>query len=129
MSDIRNQNSLNRNSSILIAEDNPLNFALLEEYISAMNIRVDLAENGKIAVNKLRENSYSLVFMDIEMPEMNGIEATAEIRKFNKEIPIIAVTAYSYNELKANLKDSGFNGYITKPVNETQIQKLISSLI
>lgn len=110
--------------TILIAEDESIIRLLLQEIITNPDIEIIVAENGKVAVEKVKLNSIDLVLMDIKMPEMNGIEATTEIRKFNKNIPIIALTAF--NQLRQECLDIGFSDFISKPFSEKEILQIVN---
>ena len=80
---------------------------------------MDIAANGKIAIEKLREADYDIILMDLQMPEMNGFEATAYIRKeMNSQIPIIALTADVTTVDVEKCKAVGMNDYISKPIDE-----------
>ena len=115
-----------KNSSslkILIAEDIFNNYLLIKQMLSEYELIH--VENGKEAVKAVEQGDYDLVLMDIAMPVMNGLEATEEIRKFNKEIPIIAITAKAFAFDKAKVLEAGCNDLITKPV---LAQVLISAI-
>ncbi len=115
---------INHNEHILLVEDNELNSEIAEEILKEVGFKVDVAENGRIAVEKIKESKvgdYDLILMDIQMPEMNGYEATKRIREFdNKDlanIPIIAMTANAFDEDKKTAIESGMNGHISKPID------------
>jgi len=114
---------------ILVVEDNPVNvkfiFSLLEEY----SIKPDLAGNGKEAVEKVKSGSYDVVLMDIEMPEMNGYQATAAIRNdLKSNIPIIAMTAHAMAGEREKCLGLGMNGYISKPIRENILFETLSHI-
>ncbi len=113
---------------LLIAEDNEYNFAL---YKALLSKDYDLlhAWNGKEAVAMFEENRVDLILMDIKMPEMNGYEATAVIRKRSKVVPIIAVTAFAFAEDERQIMEGGFNGYTTKPINSERLKKMIQTML
>ncbi len=102
--------------TVLVAEDNDSNFALVKAILESRHYRVEWARNGKEAVEKCQSIKPQIILMDLNMPEMDGYEATAEIRKFDENIPIIAVTAYAFASDKEKVMRSGFNGYVTKPI-------------
>lgn len=111
---------------ILLVEDVAFNIMVAEKMLQNWNAKVDLANNGAIAVEKIKNNSYDLVLMDIQMPVMDGYTATTEIRKFNREIPIIALTASTINlDIESQAKKSGMNGCITKPFNPGDLYSII----
>jgi CheY-like chemotaxis protein len=90
-------------------------------------LRFDIADNGKIAIEKLQQNKYDLVLMDLQMPEMNGFEATTYVRNtMNSNIPIIALTADVTTIDADKARAVGMNDYISKPIDE---QLLYSKII
>ena len=90
----------------------------------------DIAANGKIAIEKLQTNTYDIILMDLQMPEMNGFEATEYIRnKMNSKIPIIALTADVTTVDLAKCKAVGMNDYIAKPVDERILYSKIVGLV
>lgn len=117
------------NQTILIAEDNDINFMLLQRILLLKNYNVLRAANGKLAVDICKENqSIDLIFMDIKMPIMDGFEAFKIIRTFNQTIPIIANTAYSSTEDKEKILNEGFTNYISKPINKVEIFEMLDEL-
>jgi CheY-like chemotaxis protein len=103
---------------ILLAEDNPINVKLVLSLFQDYSIQADVAENGKEAVEKVKNNHYDLVLMDVEMPEMNGYEATTIIRKdLKSKIPIIAMTAHAMAGEREKCFELGMYDYISKPIN------------
>ena len=106
-----------REKTILLVEDEETNIILIQEFLSITNIQIDISKNGKNALEKIEAGSkYDLILMDIKMPIMNGLEATIAIKKLNKNIPIIAQTAYALSEEKEQALDAGCDDYITKPI-------------
>lgn len=113
---------------ILIAEDNIGNFKLFESILKH-DYNLLHAWNGKEAVELYQKHQPHLILMDINMPEMNGYEATTEIRKFSKDVPIIAVTAYAFASDEQRIMDSGFDGYTAKPLNAKDLkQQIVNAL-
>ncbi len=117
--------------SVLVVDDNDINRTLMVDLLelSPWFIEVDTAKNGKEAVEKFKKQKYDLIFMDIQMPEMSGIEATKIIRKLEKEkeiyTPIIALTAFSFkNEIKEFLL-AGMNEYLSKPISREKLYSTI----
>ncbi len=103
---------------ILIAEDNPINVKLVLSLLSDYEIESEVAENGKMAVEMVKNNYYDLILMDIEMPEMDGYEATKVIRsELKNKIPIIAMTAHAMAGEKEKCFELGMYDYISKPIN------------
>jgi CheY-like chemotaxis protein len=112
------------NLSILLVEDNVINVKFVQSLFLQYNLKVDTAENGKKGIEKLESNNYDLVLMDIEMPEMNGYEATRYIReKMNSAIPIIAMTAHAMAGEREKCMQLGMNDYISKPINSELLFK------
>lgn len=111
---------------ILIADDYIDNRTLLKEIIEILGFQYALVENGLEAVEALKKDYFDIILMDIEMPVMNGIEATKEIRNtfdvMKKDIPIIAISAHNPEHFSEKFKVVGFNDYISKPYS---IEKLI----
>jgi signal transduction histidine kinase/CheY-like chemotaxis protein/HPt (histidine-containing phosphotransfer) domain-containing protein len=116
----RADNSAASQMHILLVEDNLINQQLAFDTIKAWNhqIKIDVAENGRIALEKIENGQYNLVLMDIQMPEMDGIEATKQIRKLpteKRKTPIVAMTAHALKNEKDNCISIGMNDYISKP--------------
>ena len=104
--------------NILLVEDNQLNVKLILSLFSEYNLKLQVAENGSIAVEKIKENYFDIVLMDMEMPIMNGYEAATYIRKEMKNtIPIIAMTAHAMSGERERCLSLGMNDYISKPIN------------
>jgi len=112
-----NQEYLWSDKKILIAEDVDFNYLLLFEALKPTKVQVMRAVNGQMAVEYCRENNIDLVLMDIRMPVMDGIEATRQIRLFNKKLPIIAQTAHGEDSDIEEINEAGCNDYISKPIN------------
>jgi signal transduction histidine kinase/DNA-binding response OmpR family regulator len=108
---------------VLVAEDNPINMKLIAHMLTEFNLRVDKAGNGREAVEKVKTNDYKIVLMDIQMPEMNGIEATKIIRKdIDKTLPIIALTAGVMPEDRKQAEEAGMTDFLPKPVDVDQLE-------
>ncbi len=115
---------------ILIVEDNKINQLITRKILEKSKIKCDVADNGDIAVNKVKETNFDLILMDIHMPGISGIEATKQIRKFNTEIPIIALTAVTLDDNLDEFYDNGFNDIIPKPYKtEEFFTKLHKALV
>ena len=115
-----------KNLKILVVEDVNLNQLLIRIILEDFGIEVDLADNGMIAIEKLQINNYDIILMDLQMPEMNGFEATEYIRnKMNSQIPIIALTADVTTMDVEKCKANGMNDYISKPIDEKLLYKKI----
>lgn len=118
---------------ILVAEDFQINQDVIRPVLEKLGTRVTLVSNGQMAVEAVRENQYDLVLMDIEMPVMDGLEATREIRKMDdpqkSSIPIAALTAHALKGDKERFMAAGMDGYITKPVQTGRLIQTISQLL
>jgi len=112
-----NQEYLWSDKKILIADDVDFNYILLLEALKPTKAQVIRAVNGQAALEYCRENNVDLVLMDIRMPVMDGIEATKQIRLFNKQLPIIAQTAHGEDSDIDEINAAGCNDYISKPIN------------
>lgn len=118
------------NCNILIAEDDDVNYMYLEELLSETHAVFDRAKDGKETLAKYNRNAgYNVILMDIKMPYMNGLEVTAEIRKSNPTIPIIAQTAYAFEEEKQKAMEMGCNDYIAKPIKKEELLELIAKYV
>ena len=115
---------------ILVVEDMPLNQLLMKTILDDFGFEQDIAGNGKIAIEKLQNTSYDIILMDLQMPEMNGFEATEFIRNsMNSKIPIIALTADVTTVDLAKCKSVGMNDYIAKPLDERLLYSKIIGLV
>ncbi|MEG2228028.1 MAG: response regulator [Odoribacter sp.] len=112
------------NLNILVAEDNDSNFLLIKKMLN--DNRLTRAETGAEVVEIVKDHPFDVVFMDIRMPVMNGLEATALIRKFNHTIPIIALTANAFDADKDAALKAGCNYFMTKPVKKLELIEMLS---
>ncbi len=113
----------------LIAEDDEISQELLSIVLRSVSNELLIAGNGKEAVELSRMHpDIDVILMDIQMPVMNGYEATAEIRKENKEVIIIAQTAFALSDYEDRALKAGCNAYLTKPINKDKLLDLISNL-
>ncbi len=117
-----------KGSNILLVEDNQINQEIIFGLLEDSGINIDIANNGQEAIEKYNNNlsKYELIFMDLQMPIMGGIEATKIIRKKDKEIPIVALTANAMKEDVAKTKQAGMNGHLNKPI---EVEKLYDMLL
>jgi PAS domain S-box-containing protein len=108
---------------VLLVEDNEINQQVAKEILESAGLNVSLANNGQEGVSAVKENNYDAILMDIQMPVMNGYEATREIRKDErfKDLPIIAMTAHAMAGDEDKSLQSGMNGHITKPIDPDQM--------
>jgi PAS domain S-box-containing protein len=119
-----------KNIKVLVVEDIPLNQLLMKTLLDDFGFERDIADNGKIAIEKLKTKPFDIVLMDLQMPEMNGFEATEYIRNTMKlNIPIIALTADVTTVDLAKCKAVGMNDYIAKPVDERLLYSKIVSAV
>jgi len=120
------KNETIRKLKILIAEDDEVSEMLIDSYIKMFGKEILKARTGVEAVEICRDNpDIDLILMDIRMPEMNGYEATKEIRQFNKDVVIIAQTAYGLTGESAKAIKSGCNDYISKPIKKSELLRLL----
>ena len=110
----------------LIVEDDDISKLLIKNYISPYCYEILEASNGKEAIDLcLTNNAIDFILMDVKMPIMSGLDATKEIRKFNKKVLIIAQTAYSLVGDKEKILEAGCNDYISKPIIQNQLDELL----
>jgi PAS domain S-box-containing protein len=120
----------NKNIKVLVVEDMALNQLLMKTVLDDFGFERDIAENGQIAIDKLKTKLYDIVLMDLQMPVLNGFEATNYIRKaMNSKIPIIALTADVTTVDLVKCKAVGMNDYIAKPVDERLLYSKIIGLV
>ena len=114
--------------TILIAEDNDSNYRL---FASILNGEYQLlhAWDGQEAVDMFRKYNPQIILMDINMPVMDGYEATEEIRKYSAKVPIIAITAFAYASDEQKVMESGFDGYMPKPINANQLKAQLMDIV
>ncbi len=113
--------------NILISDDYQDNRILLKQICTILGFDTIVTANGEEAVEAVRDNvDIDIVFMDIEMPVMNGIEATMEIKEFRPDIPIVAITAHNPAHFAEKLQSAGFDNFISKPYTMDKIQNLIA---
>lgn len=113
--------------NVLLAEDNRVNQIVATQILELFNCNVTIANNGKEALKQFQENDFHIIFMDCFMPEMDGFEATSEIRKLDigKDIPIIAFTANALQGDREKCIAGGMNDYISKPVKQSDIEGIL----
>lgn len=114
--------------TVLVAEDHEVNMKIICFMLSKLDCQVIQAVNGKEAVSSFREQKPELVLMDLRMPEMDGLEATREIRKIDSNVPISALSANSSEQDRLDAKSAGMNYFITKPVKIETLKKLLDNL-
>jgi len=114
---------------VLLVEDNEVNQQIMLELLNDLHFHTDTAMDGEAAVRRALEERYDLILMDVQMPKLDGYEATREIRKsYNStQLPIIAMTAYALDQDKQRAIDSGMNAHIAKPIDETELMNALRS--
>ncbi len=115
-----------RQLRLLVVDDNKINRIVATRFLEKSGHVVETAENGNEALSKLKENTFDIVFMDIQMPEMDGIEATRRIREDSemiqaRDVPIIAMTAHVIQGDRERFLQAGMNGYIPKPITRDDL--------
>ena len=123
------ENKSLKGTRILLAEDYGINVVVARQFLQQWDVEVDVADNGLSAVQMVQQHPYDMVLMDLQMPEMDGYLATAEIRKLPEEryrkLPIIALTASAMLDIKDKAFEVGMNDYISKPFNPNELYKKI----
>ena len=114
--------------TILVAEDIDSNFALVD-IILRKDFKIVRATNGNDAIRLFKEIRPSLILMDIQMPELNGLEATRIIRALDERIPILALTAFAFNSDRTDFLDAGGSDYIIKPIDPMQLRAKIKGIL
>jgi PAS domain S-box-containing protein len=116
------------NTTILVVEDNEINQLVVKMILEKMDIKVEIASNGKEGVEKFlaHKDRYCTILMDLQMPIMSGYEATKKIREYDKEIPIIALTAAAMIEDKQKVLDVGMNEHLSKPIDKQKLTTVLS---
>ncbi len=114
---------------VLLAEDNLLLQEAIKMVLAKKDFTVYVAKNGKQAVEQMKQHPIDIVLMAINMPEMNGVEATLAIRSFNQYTPIIAFTSYDENSMLQPIKKAGMNGFLSKYASPDHIYHVIMQYI
>ncbi|QOR61957.1 response regulator [Sulfurovum sp. ST-21] len=122
---VENTNKIQFDLSVLVAEDYETNRILIEEMLQNYGIAADFALNGFEAVEKTLHKTYDIIFMDINMPVMNGVDATRNIRERNIDTPVIALTANALEGDKEYYLSQGMNGYISKPIDIEELYAIL----
>jgi signal transduction histidine kinase/CheY-like chemotaxis protein len=126
----KSQNTTFKNLHVLVAEDNSINQKLIKNVLNGFGIEVTLASNGEEAVNLRMQNDYDMIFMDIQMPVLGGIEATHKILEYEEKsrkhhIPIVALTANALSGDREKYMDEGMDNYLSKPINLERLNILL----
>lgn len=115
--------------TLLVAEDENSNFRLIEVLLKRTNVNILRANDGKEAIKQVENNRIDLILMDIKMPEMDGLEATRQIKKINKNLPIIALTAFAMQNDEALCIEAGCDDYIAKPILQDKLFSLLNKYL
>ncbi len=117
----------------LLVEDDPVNQKTIGKMLAKIGLAADLAQGGRDALDKLAANHYDIILMDIQMPDMDGIETTRRIRENetsdNKDIPIIALTAHAFQSDAQKFLDAGMDGYVAKPISMLKLSQTIAECL
>ncbi|MEA3290575.1 MAG: response regulator [Campylobacterota bacterium] len=126
--------SIDIKGKLLVVEDNKANQMFMKVILKKMNLKLDIANDGVEAVQMYKNNSYDIILMDENMPNMNGIEATKQILEYEKEnnfthIPIVALTANALKGDRKRFLDAGMDEYLTKPLDKNKLREVLIKLI
>ncbi|MBP2031976.1 signal transduction histidine kinase/CheY-like chemotaxis protein/HPt (histidine-containing phosphotransfer) domain-containing protein/predicted nucleic acid-binding protein [Clostridium algifaecis] len=129
--DEKNEKIMFKNKRVLLVEDDVINLEMTKEILQNIGLETDVARNGISAINKVINNSYDVVLMDIQMPDMDGYETTANIRKIKGaiELPIIALSAEIVDGVINKTKRAGMNDYLTKPIDINNLVTVIKKYV
>lgn len=119
-------------ATVLVVEDYPLNAEVIKEMLEMMGCVVDLADSGMAALELLKGRDYHLIFMDIQMPNMDGLATTQEVRKLpgkKGQIPIVALTANALHGDKEKYLAGGMDDFISKPLKSSDIERALSKYV
>lgn len=122
-------NTFGHRYHVLVAEDNPLNQLLLERVLIKFELNVTKAANGKEAFDLAMKNKFDLILMDMQMPEMDGIQSTRMLRAHGVLVPIVAITANAYQDDKDACLGSGMNDFVTKPVDLDVLNAILKKFL
>lgn len=121
-------------ANVLVAEDNEINQKLIKRTLESLGLTITIAQNGKIALDERIQNSYDIIFMDIAMPVMDGVEATHKILEYEQQnnlphIPIVAVTANALKGDRERFMKEGLDEYVTKPIKKDSILSVLNMFL
>ena len=100
----------------MLAEDDINNQNIISKYLKKLGLAVDVADNGQDAINKTLDREYDLIMMDMQMPILDGLEATRQLRESGKNVPIVSLTANAMQEDRKKCIEAGANDYLSKPI-------------
>ncbi len=110
---------------VLLVEDNSVNQRLTRTMLERSGFQVEVADSGLIALQMVRDTSFHLILMDCWMPGMDGIKCTKEIRKFNRDVPVIALTMSESEKTKKRCLKAGMNDFVSKPVGPSSLEGIV----
>ena len=114
----------------LVVDDNKLNIKVVTNFLKPYNLIIDSCLNGNDAIEKVKTNKYDIIFMDDMMPGLNGVETFKELQKLdNFDIPTIALTANAIDGSKEKYLSEGFNDYLAKPIQKTELNRVLSKFL
>lgn len=116
-------------ASVLLVEDNPINRDIASAMLARLGVNVHTATNGREAIGMAAAQDFDLIFMDVQMPVLDGLSATREIRATGSTVPIVALTANAFEEDRQACLSAGMNSYLTKPVTEEKILKGLQAVL
>jgi signal transduction histidine kinase/CheY-like chemotaxis protein/HPt (histidine-containing phosphotransfer) domain-containing protein len=114
-------------SRILVVEDQPINQQVMSELLQRLQLEVSIADNGRIALEMVQQQPFDLILMDIQMPELDGMETTRQLRRLPGlgQLPVIAMTAHAFEEERQACLQSGMNDHLSKPVDPQLLQRAL----
>lgn len=120
-----------QNHRVLVVEDNEINQRIVRRMLEFLGCEVDVAENGAVGLEMFNQSNYAIVFMDCQMPVMDGFEATTAIRSGSraKDVPIIAVTANVLPEDRRRCEEVGMDEFLAKPIDRPLLNRLVRSYL
>jgi CheY-like chemotaxis protein len=114
---------------ILVAEDVETNQKFIKALLTRMGMEVTIASDGNVALQKALTQQFDLILMDMQLPHMNGYEATKALRKEGIATPIVALTAYAMTEDRGKCLKAGCDDYLSKPVDQEKLQRILSKYL
>lgn len=114
---------------VLIAEDNPVNMMIARKFLQKWNLQITEAHNGAQAIEIFQEKKFDILLVDLEMPEKDGYSVLQEVRRINANIPVIAFTASSFENMAIHLKEKGFTDYVQKPFKPEELHSKLLKFI
>ncbi|UJH92401.1 response regulator [Antarcticibacterium sp. 1MA-6-2] len=111
--------------TILIVDDNRINQVVTRRILEQKGFQCDISDNGYDAITKVKTNFYDLILMDVNMPEISGLEATRQIWDFNTRVPVVALTAVEIEEIREEILEAGMNDIIVKPYDTSVFYQVI----